>query len=168
MHQVLRVDVATHEPDDNQRRNLRQALWRNDRRLCARVGKQRSGQHQNRKNTEPLHESLSPISAALAAITTCDPRPTGSCVDHSTLRPRADVWPIAWPIAAAKGADRAIHVQADDLAERGTLALAQLLADAIRAESPDLILTGLQSDDLGLGQTGVVLAELLGIPHATI
>jgi len=43
-----------------------------------------------------------------------------------------------------------------------------MLADAIRPESPDLILTGLQSDDLGLGQTGVVLAELLGIPSATI
>ena len=70
--------------------------------------------------------------------------------------------------ALAKGADRAIHIQADDLASRDTLALAQLLADAIRPESPDLILTGLQSDDLGLGQTGVVLAELLGIPHATI
>ena len=37
-----------------------------------------------------------------------------------------------------------------------------------RREKPDLILTGLQSDDLGLGQTGVVMAELLGIPHATI
>src|ERR1700681_2154358 len=47
-------------------------------------------------------------------------------------------------------------------------ALAQLLADAIRPESPDLILTGLQSEDLGLGQTGVVLAELLAIPHATL
>ena len=70
--------------------------------------------------------------------------------------------------ALAKGADRAIHIEADDLASRDTLALAQLLADAIRPESPDLILTGLQSDDLGLGQTGVVLAELLGIPHATI
>ena len=70
--------------------------------------------------------------------------------------------------ALAKGADRAIHILADDLASRDTLALAQLLADAIRPESPDLILTGLQSDDLGLGQTGVVLAELLGIPHATI
>ena len=70
--------------------------------------------------------------------------------------------------ALAKGADRAIHIQADDLAARDTLAVAQLLADAIRAESPDLILTGLQSDDLGLGQTGVVLAELLGIPHATL
>jgi len=38
----------------------------------------------------------------------------------------------------------------------------------MKVESPDLVLTGLQSDDLGLGQTGVVLAELLGIPHATI
>ena len=36
------------------------------------------------------------------------------------------------------------------------------------AEQPDLILTGLQSDDLGYGQTGVVLAELLGISHGTI
>jgi electron transfer flavoprotein beta subunit len=72
--------------------------------------------------------------------------------------------------ALAKGADRAIHILADsdDLAERDTLSLAHLLADAVRTESPDLILTGLQSDDLGLGQTGVVLAELLGIPHATI
>jgi electron transfer flavoprotein beta subunit len=74
--------------------------------------------------------------------------------------------------ALAKGADRAIHIEADDpsseQAQRDTLALAHLLADAIRTEAPDLILTGLQSDDLGLGQTGVVLAELLGIPHATI
>jgi electron transfer flavoprotein beta subunit len=38
----------------------------------------------------------------------------------------------------------------------------------VRAESPDLVLTGLQSDDLGAGQTGVVLAELLGLPHATL
>ena len=70
--------------------------------------------------------------------------------------------------ALAKGADRAIHIEADDLAGRDTLGVAQILADAVKAEAPDLILTGLQSDDLGLGQTGVVLAELLGIPHATI
>jgi electron transfer flavoprotein beta subunit len=70
--------------------------------------------------------------------------------------------------ALAKGADRAIHISIDDAAQRDTLALARLLADAVGAEAPDLILTGLQSDDLGLGQTGVVLAELLGIPHATI
>ena len=70
--------------------------------------------------------------------------------------------------ALAKGADRAIHIEADDLGSRDTLSVAQLLADAVKAEAPDLILTGLQSDDLGLGQTGVVLAELLGVPHATI
>jgi len=48
------------------------------------------------------------------------------------------------------------------------LACARLLAAAVKSESPDLILTGLQSDDLGYGQTGVILAELLGLPHATI
>ena len=70
--------------------------------------------------------------------------------------------------ALAKGADRAIHIEADDLGERDTLGVAQILAGAMKAESPDLILTGLQSDDLGLGQTGVVVAELLGMPHATL
>ena len=38
----------------------------------------------------------------------------------------------------------------------------------MKSEGADLILTGLQSDDLGYGQTGVILAELLGLPHATI
>jgi len=70
--------------------------------------------------------------------------------------------------ALAKGADRAIHIEAENLGALDTLGVAQLLADAIKEESPDLILTGLQSDDLGLGQTGVVLAELMSIPHATI
>lgn len=75
--------------------------------------------------------------------------------------------------ALAKGADRAIHiVTAEDgagsLAERDTMGVARMLADAVRGESPDLVLTGLQSDDLGAGQTGVVLAELLGLPHATL
>jgi electron transfer flavoprotein beta subunit len=70
--------------------------------------------------------------------------------------------------ALAKGADRAIHIEADDLGERDTLGVAQMLTDAMKTESPDLILTGLQSDDLGLGQTGVVMAELLGMPHATL
>ncbi|MBS1798279.1 MAG: electron transfer flavoprotein subunit beta/FixA family protein [Acidobacteria bacterium] len=70
--------------------------------------------------------------------------------------------------ALAKGADRAIHIEADNLGDLDTVGVARLLANAVKAESPDLILTGLQSDDLGLGQTGVVLAELLGIPHATL
>ncbi len=70
--------------------------------------------------------------------------------------------------ALAKGADRAIHIDCDDLASRDALGIARLLAAAIQPESPDLILTGLQSEDLGLGQTGVILAELLGLPHATL
>jgi electron transfer flavoprotein beta subunit len=68
--------------------------------------------------------------------------------------------------SSGQGRDRAIHIEDD-------------LAHSIRwppracwprrcAEKPDLVLTGLQSDDLGYGQTGVILAELLGLPHATI
>ncbi|HEX7727934.1 MAG TPA: electron transfer flavoprotein subunit beta/FixA family protein [Terracidiphilus sp.] len=68
----------------------------------------------------------------------------------------------------AKGADRAIHVACDDLAGRDALGVARLLAEAIKPESPDLVLTGLQSDDLGYGQTGVIVAELLGLPHASL
>ncbi len=70
--------------------------------------------------------------------------------------------------ALAKGADRAIHIDADDLGQRDSLGVAHLLAEAIKPESADLILTGLQSDDLGLGQTGVILAELLNLPHASL
>src|SRR5213078_473731 len=65
-------------------------------------------------------------------------------------------------------ADRAIHVKIEDQGASDALGTATLLAKAIQPESPDFILTGLQSDDLGYGQTGVVLAELLEFPHATI
>ena len=70
--------------------------------------------------------------------------------------------------ALAKGADRAIHIETDALESLDTLGVAKLLAAAVTPEKPDLILTGLQSDDLGAGQTGVVMAELLGVPHSTI
>jgi electron transfer flavoprotein beta subunit len=70
--------------------------------------------------------------------------------------------------ALARGADRAIHVVGDKLGSLSPYAAASALAEAIRDEKPDLILTGLQSDDYGYGQTGVILAELLGLPHATI
>lgn len=70
--------------------------------------------------------------------------------------------------ALAKGADRAIHIEEENVASLDTLDVARLLAKAIEPEKPDLILTGLQSDDLGYGQTGVVLAELLGWAHSTI
>jgi electron transfer flavoprotein beta subunit len=70
--------------------------------------------------------------------------------------------------ALARGADRAIHVVGDNLANLSPYAAASALAEAIREEKPDLIMTGLQSDDYGHAQTGVIMAELLGLPHATI
>jgi electron transfer flavoprotein beta subunit len=68
----------------------------------------------------------------------------------------------------ARGADRAIHVESDALASADAFATAESLAAAMKDERFDLILTGLQSDDQGLAQTGVILAERLGLPHATI
>ena len=70
--------------------------------------------------------------------------------------------------ALARGADRAIHVKSDELAVADAAAVAAGLAGALRDEAVDLVLAGLQSDDQGFGQTGVALAEMLGIPHATI
>src|SRR6185312_13786285 len=70
--------------------------------------------------------------------------------------------------ALARGADRAIHVQSEAFAGADAFAVAGALAEAVKDEQFDLILTGLQSDDQGLGQTGVILAEKLGLPHATI
>ncbi|MGA2349649.1 MAG: electron transfer flavoprotein subunit beta/FixA family protein [Terracidiphilus sp.] len=70
--------------------------------------------------------------------------------------------------ALAKGADRAIHIDCADLGKLDALGVARLLTAAVKPENPDLVLTGLQSEDLGQGQTGVILAELLGLPHASL
>lgn len=70
--------------------------------------------------------------------------------------------------ALARGADRAIHVVVDDSKSLSPYQIAKAIADAIRDENADLIFSGLQSDDASHGQTGVILAELLGIAHATI
>jgi electron transfer flavoprotein beta subunit len=70
--------------------------------------------------------------------------------------------------ALAKGADRGIHIADDNFAQLDPLGSAKILAAAIAKENADLVLTGLQSDDHGFGQTGVLLAGLLDRPHATI
>jgi electron transfer flavoprotein beta subunit len=70
--------------------------------------------------------------------------------------------------ALARGADRAIHVEDDGLASADAFAIAGALSAAMKEEQFDLILTGLQSDDQGFAQTGVILAERLDRPHATI
>jgi len=70
--------------------------------------------------------------------------------------------------ALAKGADRGIHIANNDFAQLDALGAAKMLAEALRKENAYLILTGLQSDDHGFGQTGVLIAALLDLPHATI
>jgi electron transfer flavoprotein beta subunit len=70
--------------------------------------------------------------------------------------------------ALAKGADRAIHIETERAGFTDPLVLARMMAKALESEKADLVLTGLQSDDLGYGQTGVILAEVMGLPHATI
>ena len=68
----------------------------------------------------------------------------------------------------ARGADRAIHVEDEGLARADGFVVANALAQAMREDRFDVILTGLQSDDQGFAQTGVILAERLGLPHTTI
>jgi len=70
--------------------------------------------------------------------------------------------------ALARGADRAIHVEGDHFATADAFTAAEALAAALGGEKVDLVLTGLQSDDQGFAQVGVVLAEKLGLAHATI
>jgi electron transfer flavoprotein beta subunit len=70
--------------------------------------------------------------------------------------------------ALARGADRAIHVSGDDLATADAFGAATALAAALKDEQVDLVLTGLQSDDQGFAQVGVILAEKLGMAHSTI
>jgi electron transfer flavoprotein beta subunit len=70
--------------------------------------------------------------------------------------------------ALARGADRAIHVEDETLASADAFVTATALASAMQDEKFDLVLTGLQSDDQGFAQVGVVLAERLGVSHSTI
>ena len=70
--------------------------------------------------------------------------------------------------ALAKGANRAIHLEGDGFVGLDAYNTARAIAAAIKDEQFDLIFTGLQSDDYGYAQTGVILAEILGWPHATI
>ena len=70
--------------------------------------------------------------------------------------------------ALAKGADRAIHLEGDAFVGLDAFNTAKAFAAVVKEENFDLIFTGLQSDDYGFAQTGVILAELMGWPHATI
>ena len=68
----------------------------------------------------------------------------------------------------SKGADRGIHIETEDLRDIDPLYISKTIAETLRSEDFDLILSGLQSDDNGMGQTGVLLGELLNMSTATL
>ena len=68
----------------------------------------------------------------------------------------------------AKGADRGIHIEESGPIETDPLLIAKSIVSAIKDENFDLILSGLQSDDTGMGQTGVLVGELLNMSVATL
>jgi electron transfer flavoprotein beta subunit len=68
----------------------------------------------------------------------------------------------------AKGADRAVRVWDETLADADPLTVARVLAAAVERESPDLVLCGVQSSDGVHGATGVALAGHLGLPRVAV
>lgn len=70
--------------------------------------------------------------------------------------------------ALSKGADRGIHIIEEAPYETDPFRIASLFSQSIQDEQFDLILSGLQSDDMGFGQTGVLLGEMLGMSTATL
>ena len=70
--------------------------------------------------------------------------------------------------ALAKGANRGIHINEMPGIKSDPFATAQVFANVIKDENFDIIFSGLQSDDVGSGQTGVLLGEMLGMATATL
>ncbi len=69
--------------------------------------------------------------------------------------------------ALAMGADRGVQIADEASCGKDPFAIASILAEYARPQGFDLILTGMQSQDRGSAQVGVLLAEMLGIPAVT-
>jgi electron transfer flavoprotein beta subunit len=70
--------------------------------------------------------------------------------------------------ALAMGADRGIHINDPGFGGSDAYVIARALARVTQMEHFDVVLTGVQSDDLSFGQTGTLLAHFLGWSHVTI
>jgi electron transfer flavoprotein beta subunit len=68
----------------------------------------------------------------------------------------------------ARGADSAVRIWDERLADVDSLAIASVLAAALRDDRPDLVLCGVQSSDAAHSATGIALAGLLGLPHVAV
>ncbi|RMZ48898.1 electron transfer flavoprotein beta subunit/FixA family protein [Candidatus Marinimicrobia bacterium PRS2] len=70
--------------------------------------------------------------------------------------------------ALAKGADRGIFISDSSFENLDILSLGKVISSSLKKENFDLIMTGLQSDDQGNSQLGLILAELLNMSHGTL
>jgi len=70
--------------------------------------------------------------------------------------------------ALSKGADRGILIENDSDSEYDILNISKIFKKVLSDENFDLILSGLQSDDIGNGQLGVLLSEHLNMSHASL
>lgn len=68
----------------------------------------------------------------------------------------------------AKGADKAIWLKDKAFEGSDAYATAKILHSAIKGLSFDFVFAGTQASDDGHSAVGVILAELLGIPHASM
>jgi electron transfer flavoprotein beta subunit len=66
--------------------------------------------------------------------------------------------------ALAMGCDRGVHIKDEASARKDSFEIASIIAEFAGGKGFDLIFTGMQSQDRGSAQVGVLLGELLGIP----
>jgi electron transfer flavoprotein beta subunit len=66
--------------------------------------------------------------------------------------------------ALAMGCDRAVHVNDDHVWQKEPFEISSIIAEFARGKDFDMIFTGMQSQDRGSAQVGVLVAELLDIP----
>jgi electron transfer flavoprotein beta subunit len=69
--------------------------------------------------------------------------------------------------ALAMGCDRGAHISDDDFFKKDPFEIASVIAEFAKDKGFDLIFTGMQSQDRGSGQVGVLVAEMLGLPSIT-
>lgn len=67
--------------------------------------------------------------------------------------------------AVAMGADRAVHLEGQELPWRDPLEVSWALAQALSKENPDLILCGRKATDDEAAQVGPMVAGFLGLPY---
>lgn len=69
--------------------------------------------------------------------------------------------------ALAMGCDRGAHIADEDFFKKDPYEIASVIAEFAKDKGFDLIFTGMQSQDRGSGQVGVLVAEMLGLPSIT-